>query len=143
MTFLSKLGSILAKVIGIVTGIGPIIQPFLGSGKAGTVATTAINDLTQIGQVVVTAEALIQGTGTGATKLAAATPLIAQIVQTSEMVSGKHIANEALFIQGCSKITGGTADVLNSLDANISSSGQSLTGGLTSAALTAGLTPKA
>lgn len=128
MSFLSKLGNVLARIVGIVTGIGPLVEPFLGSGKAATVTGTVVNDLTSIGQVVVQAEALIQGTGTGATKLAAATPLVAQIILTSEMVSGKKIANDALFIQGAGKVTSGIADVLNAIDpSEVKTSGPSLT----------------
>ena len=122
MTFLSKLGKVLATIVniaGIAAGIGPILQGFLGSNastsKAGAVVGTVVNDLTAIGQTVLSAETLIQGTGTGATKLAAATPLVAQIIQTSELVAGHKIANEALFIQGSQKITSGVADILNAL----------------------------
>jgi len=121
MTFLQKLGKVLAtiaNVAAVAAGIGPILQPFLGSGTASKIASTAVNDLTSIGQVVLQAETLIQGTGTGATKLSAATPLVAQIVQTSELIAGKKIANEALFIQGSQKITSGMADILNSLHAD-------------------------
>lgn len=117
-TFLSKLGKALATGLAIAAGVGPIVIPFLGSGKAASIASTAVNDFTAIGQTVVSAEALIQGAGTGAAKLAAATPLVTQIIQTSELVAGKKIANEALFVQGSSKITSGMADVLNSLEAN-------------------------
>lgn len=113
-TFLSKLGKVLAEVLVVAAGVGPVIAPFLGS-KVSATAGTVVNDLTSIGQVVVSAETLIQTPGSGTTKLAAATPLVSQIVMTSELVAGKKIANEALFIQGCSKITSGTADVLNSL----------------------------
>ncbi len=119
-TFLGRLGKILSTLVNIASyavGIGPILKPFLGSAGSTVVAAagTAVNDLTSIGQIVLQAEALIQGTGLGATKLAAASPLVAQIVQTSELVSGRKIANETLFIQGCTKITSGIADVLNSL----------------------------
>lgn len=119
MTFLSKLGKVLATIVniaGVAAGIGPILEGVLGSGsKVGTEIGKAVNDLTQIGQVVLQAETMIQTPGSGATKLAAATPLVASIVQTSELISGKKIANEALFIQGSSKITSGMADILNSL----------------------------
>lgn len=117
MTFLSKLGKVLATVVniaGMAAGVGPILAPFLGS-KVSAVFGKVTNDLTSIGQVVVQVEAILQGGGNGAQKLAAATPLTAQIVQTSELVAGHKIANEALFIQGCQKITSGTADVMNSL----------------------------
>jgi len=121
MTFLSKLGKFLAKagaiaanIAGIAAGIGPIIQPFLGA-KGGAIEGKVVNDLTQIAGVVTTAEAILQQPGSGAAKLAAATPLVMSILQTSEAISGKKVANEALFQQGASKITSGMADVLNSL----------------------------
>lgn len=118
MTFLKKLGSILAKGLAIAVGIGPLIAPYLGSGKAAAVATTVVNDLTSIGQVVLQAEALIQTPGSGATKLAAATPLIQQILQTSQLLDGKKITQPALLTQGAGKITSGVADILNSVDPN-------------------------
>jgi hypothetical protein len=118
-TFLSRLGKVLATVVNIASvaaGIGPILQGFLGSNtKVGAVVGTAVNDLTAIGQTVLSAEAMIQAPGSGVQKLAAATPLVSQIVQTSELVAGHKIANEALFIQGSQKITSGVADILNSL----------------------------
>ena len=121
MTFLSKLGKVLATIVniaGIAAGIGPILGSFLGSKVQAGVATVAgkiVNDLTAVGQTVLMAETMIQGTGTGAMKLAAATPLVAQIIQTSELVAGHKIANEALFIQGSQKVTSGVADILNAL----------------------------
>lgn len=117
MTFLSKLGKVLATIVniaGMAAGIGPILQGFLGS-KVGAVVGTAVNDLTAIGQTVLSAETIIQAPGSGAAKLSAATPLVAQIIQTSELVAGHKIANEALFIQGSQKITSGVADILNAL----------------------------
>jgi len=99
MTFLAKLGSFLARGIAILTGLTPLISPLFGSkaAEAGEYLGKAVNDLTAVGQVVVSAEALL-GAGTGPAKLAAAAPLIANIVKTSELVSGHQIANEALFI---------------------------------------------
>jgi hypothetical protein len=116
-TFLGKLGKALAEGFSIAAGVGPIIAPFLGS-KAQAVEGTVQNDLTSIGSVVTMAEALDQTPGNGAAKLAAATPLVAQIIMTSQLVSGKKIANPALFTQGAGKITSGLADILNSLDAS-------------------------
>lgn len=126
MTFLSKLGSFLAKGIAILTGVMPILEPYLGA-KAASVATTATNDLTAIGSVVLQAEALIQAPGSGPQKLAAAAPLVANIVKTSELVSGHKIANETLFIQGCTDLTNAVAEILNSLSADgVNSTGQAL-----------------
>lgn len=127
MTFLAKLGQLIAKGIAIISGASPLISLVLGSGpngqKAAGIEQTVAQDLTQIGSVVVTAESLLQGQA-GTAKLAAATPLVASIVKTSELVSGHQIANETLFTQGCTKITSGVADILNALsDKNVSGSG--------------------
>ncbi len=125
-TFLGKLGKALAQGLAIAAGVGPIIEPFLGS-KVQTAVTTGVNDLTSIGQLVATAEAMIQAPGSGAAKLAAASPLVAQIISTSELVAGKKITNEALFTKACQEITGGVADLLNSLDAGaVNTSGNPL-----------------
>ncbi len=119
MTFLKKLGQVLLQVVGVATGMGPLIAPFLGSGsKAATVAGTVVNDLTSIGSVVVQIETAFQALGpsvTGAQKLAAAIPLVANIIKTSEMVAGKKIANETLFTQAVTEYTQATVDLLNSL----------------------------
>ena len=115
MTFLKKLGEFLAKAVALAAGIGPLITPYLGS-KGGQAVSTTVNDLTSIGQVVVQAEAMIQTAGSGASKLAAAAPLVQQIVMTSELVSGHKIANTALFTTSCQQITSAVAGILNSLD---------------------------
>ena len=125
MTFLKKLGVILLKVVGVVAGAEPLIQPLLGSGATATKTATVTNDLTAIGSVVTqieTAFAAIPGS-TGAQKLQAATPLVGNIIKTSEMVVGKKIANEALFTQAIQEYTQATVDLLNSLDqSNITTS---------------------
>lgn len=118
-TFLGKLGKALAEGIAVFTGLEPLIAPFFGSNtKAASTVTTVANDLTAVGQVVVQAEALIQGSGTGATKLTAATPLVVNIVKTSELVAHKTIQNETLFIQGCTDLTNAVAEILNALSPN-------------------------
>lgn len=114
ISFLKKLGQVLAKGAAIALGVEPLVVKFLGSAMPAPVAT-AVNDLTAIGQMVVQAEAMLQGSGTGPQKLAAASPLVANIIQTSELMAGKKIANEAAFTAACQKITGDVADLLNSL----------------------------
>lgn len=118
MTFLKKLGTILVNVAGIAVGVGPLIQPFLGSGKASSTATTVVNDLTSMGQLIVQIETAFAGLPvqtTGAEKLKAAVPLVANVIKTSELISGKKIANEALFTQACTEYTQATVDLLNSI----------------------------
>lgn len=118
-TFLQGLGTVIGKVGGIALGIGPIVLPFLGGGKVAQeirqYEPTVINDLTQAAQVVTTAEAMFQTPGSGAAKLAAATPLVLQILRTSQAFDGKKIANEALAEQGASKIVSGLADFMNAI----------------------------
>lgn len=116
MSFLKVLGQILSKGLQLV-GLFPVIQPLLGSGKAATVVTTAVNDFTKIGTTVVQIETALQGK-TGADKLAAAVPLVQQIIQTSELVSGHQVANEAEFEAACTDITNGVVRLLNSLKAD-------------------------
>lgn len=123
MTFLKKLGQILAAGLQIVGQFFPILQPFLGSSAAAQRVTTAVNDFTQIGQVVLQVETALQG-ATGTAKLAAAVPLVAQIVKTSELVSGHPIKQESEFIGGVQDLTNAVVRVLNSLGSDhISSTG--------------------
>lgn len=114
MSFLKKLGSVLAKVAAVATGVYPLIQPALGSGKAAQLTGTVVNDFTQISSVIVMIETALQGK-TGAEKMAAVIPLVANIVKTSEVVSGKKIADEALFTKGIQELAQGAVDILNSL----------------------------
>lgn len=120
MDFLKKLGTIIVNVAGIAVGVGPLIKPFLGSGQAATVVGIAVNDLTQIGSLVATIEAAFAAVpnSTGAQKLQALVPLVANIIKTSEIVSGKTVADNPLFLQGCTEIGQGMVDVLKSLNAD-------------------------
>lgn len=119
MTFLKKLGSVLAQGIALATGMWPLVSRFFGSNTAAAnTATTVVNDLTQVGQIVVQAEAMFQGAGTGPSKLAAAAPLVANVIKTSELVSGHKISDEAGFTKACQEITSAVADLLNSLDSS-------------------------
>lgn len=113
-SFLSKLGGILRSGLQIVSTFFPILQPFLGSGKAQQVATTAVNDFTLVGQQVLAIETALDGTP-GPQKLAALVKLITPIIQTSQLVSGHQVANPALFQQGCTEVGQGVVDILNSL----------------------------
>lgn len=122
MTFLAKLGSILAKGIAILTGLGPLVQQYAGA-KTGAVVNTVVNDLTAVGGVVLNVESVL-GAGNGQAKLKAAAPLVANIVKASELISGHKIANETLFNQGVVDLTNAVAEIMNSLSAdNLQTSG--------------------
>jgi hypothetical protein len=117
MTFLKKLGQVLLKVVALATGIGPVILPFLGSGEVKEYAGKGLNDLTAIGQVIVQIETAFAAipNSTGAQKLQAAIPLVANIIKTSELVAGKKIANEGMFTQAVTEYAQATVDLLNAI----------------------------
>jgi hypothetical protein len=113
MTFLKKLGAFLAKAAAIAVGVGPLIQPFLGS--AAPVEQTAVNDLTQVAQIATMVEAVNQAPGSGGAKLAGATPLVLQVLRTSQAFSGKKIADEALAEEGARDIVTGVVKFMNAI----------------------------
>lgn len=118
MSFLKKLGQTVLKAIGVASGFLPIFQGVFGQG---TVVAQVTDDLSKIASAVQTVEVVVGAVSdpnakTGADKLKAVTPLIAQVVQTSEIIAGKKIHDDALFIQGCQKLGDGMADILNSLE---------------------------
>jgi hypothetical protein len=113
VTFLKKLGQLLLKGATLAAGIYPMVAPLLGS-KAQSTLSTAVNDLTLIANQAVTIETALEGK-TGADKFAALLPLVAQIIRTSELVSGKEIADETKFQLGVSELAQGVVDILNSI----------------------------
>lgn len=116
MSFLKKLGQFIATAGAMALGIGPLVSPLFGSkgDKIGGDINTVANDLTLIAQVVVQIETALQGQA-GADKRRAAIALIGPIIRTSQIVSGKKIADAALLEAGIGKITDGVVDVLNSI----------------------------
>jgi hypothetical protein len=119
MTFLKKLGQFLAQAVALATGIGPLITPFLGQGRASQIPGTVVNDLTQIAQVVTSVEAVVQTPGSGATKLAAATPLVLQIMRSSQAFAGMKIADETLAEKGASEVVQGIVDFMNAIHPDV------------------------
>lgn len=116
MSFLKKLGQVVAQVGALALGIGPLVSPMFGSkgDQVGGQIQTISNDLTLIAQVVVQIETALQGQA-GADKRRAAIALIGPIIRTSQIVSGKKIANAALLETGIGQITDGVVAVLNSI----------------------------
>lgn len=110
MKFLSKLGSIIGKVTAIATGIAPLFPQY--NKETGKVVDT----LNGIASVVMNAEVIGQVLNLpGADKLKGVTPLVAQILLSSDMMAGKKINDPILFKAGAEKIASGIADVLNSI----------------------------
>lgn len=120
MSFLKRLGSIIATIQGIFTGFAPIIQKEVP--QTGAILQIVSKDLAAVGDAVVTAEALGQmASMDGAAKAKYLAPIVAQIILSGTIVSGKKIANQALFLQGCGNLGGAVADILNSLHADSTS----------------------
>lgn len=120
MTFLAALGSLIVRGLQIVLGIAPIVQASAPSAS-GTVGAIA-SELQQISSIIIQVEAIGQALTpglTGAQKLQASTPLVAQILLQSAVLSGHTIADPALFTNGAEQIASGMANVLNSLKANV------------------------
>lgn len=113
MKFLTKLGTIIAKVTAVATGIAPLFPQY--DKETGKVVDT----LNGVAAIVMNVEVFGQVLNTpGADKLKAATPLVAQIIMQSDMMAGKKINDPVLFKQGVEKVAGGIADILNSVKDN-------------------------
>ena len=114
MSFLKKLGTVVLKIVGIWTGIAPILGNALPAGAA------AIEDkLGKLFNLIVTVEqTFVAAFGTdakkGSDKLRAAQPFVAQLIQQTDLLAGKKPKDEALFTDATTRLTGALADILNS-----------------------------
>lgn len=114
MTFLKKLGSIVFKIVGIWSGIAPILQ---SATPAGSIASTVEDKLGKAFGVIITAEQMFAATGgasTGSEKLKAATPFVAQLIQSTDLLIGKKPKDEVKFEAAATALTSALADILNS-----------------------------
>lgn len=118
MKFLTKLGQVVLEATKIILGFGPTVSMAIPSAAPAIAATTS--DLSEIAQVIQTIEVAGQALSVaGPGKLTATTPLVAQVILQSAVLSGHSIDNPDLFKGGAQKIADGMADVLNSLKADI------------------------
>lgn len=114
MSFLKKLGGIIATVIGVFNGFAPVIQKQFP--QTGGVLETVSKDMTEIANIVANVEAFGQLQNlSGPDKAKVAGPLVAQVLLNSALLANKKIANPAAFNAACVTIAGGVADLLNSL----------------------------
>jgi hypothetical protein len=116
MSFLKKLGQVVATIGATALGVGPLVTPLFGSkgGQAAAGVNAVLNDLTAISSVVIQIETALQGQA-GADKFKAAVALVGPIIKTSQLVSGKKVADQAMLQKGIEGVTQGVVDVLNSL----------------------------
>lgn len=115
MSFLKKLGLIAAQIGATAVGLGPIITPLFGNkaDKATQIIGSISNDLTAIATVIAQMEIALAGKA-GTEKFAAAVALVGPIIRTSQLATGKKIADPALLQKGIEGVTQGMVDVLNS-----------------------------
>jgi hypothetical protein len=117
MTFLKKLGQILAQVGQFAIGIEPLIDRMLPNG--GGIVRTVSQDLTEMANVVVNIETLANVMGTpGPDRLKQVAALLGPIVLQSAVVAKHDIGNPALFQQSLTGYAQATVDLLNSLKAD-------------------------
>lgn len=130
MSWLKALGKGLLAAGKVAPVVGPIVSAVV-PGAAAVVNSPAVartlDSLDEIANIIMVAEVMGQQAGsTGAQKLAAATPLVIQSVLATSVLTGKTIADPALFQLGCQKIGSGMADVLNSLQAPAAAESQAV-----------------
>jgi hypothetical protein len=118
MTWLKKIGMVALKVIGIASGLLPLVAPALSS--AGSGATNVVDRLKAAFDAVITAEQMFTAANgadakTGSQKLAAATPFVAQLVEDvcSEFSKKDQPKDATKFTAAVTQITAGLADALN------------------------------
>jgi hypothetical protein len=116
MNFLKKLGSVVMKIIGIWAGFSPLVQNAVQNSPTGT---KVVGEITQAFGVVQTAEQMFTAaygpdTKLPSQKLAAASPFVAQLIQSTDMLIGKHPKDEAMFTKGVQDYTSAMVTILNS-----------------------------
>lgn len=120
MGTLKRIGAILLNVTSVLAFGEPILKKFL-PGKAGEVLDKVNSELLEAAKIVTTSEVMIGAISapdakTGAQKLQAARPFMVQLIQSSEIMVGMKIRNEADFLKAVDTITGGVADLMNALE---------------------------
>lgn len=118
MTLLKKIGTIVAQTLNIVLGFGPLVSQLMPA--SATAIATVGSDLSQIGQIIMSVEAVgVSLQLSGPQKLTAAGPLVAQVIMQSALLANHKIADEAAFKAACAGIASNMADLLNSLHDNV------------------------
>ena len=100
MSWLKTVAQDLLKGITYASAIAQGIDPLVNqSTTAGKVLNTVTSDLGTIGNLTTVAETMATsiGNATGAQKLAAVLPFVSTLIQQSELVIGKTVADEAGF----------------------------------------------
>lgn len=115
MNWLKTVGSVALKVVGVATGLMPLVQR---ATVPNTQASVIEDKLVAGFNVIATAEQMFQAAmgpdaKTGSQKLKAATPFIAGIVQSIPIFDNKKPKDEAAFEQHCADLTSALANIFN------------------------------
>lgn len=120
MSVLKKIGQVILTAGGIATEVMGF--PFLSGllGKVSPVAPTVLGDLGKVAQIVSLVEVAypsIDGGKTGSAKLAAASPLVGQVIQSwaeSNLPGHNKLkVSPTIFKAHVATFTGAFADILN------------------------------
>jgi hypothetical protein len=116
MNFLKKIGSFVLKIIGLWTGLSPLLG---GLYAQGSTADKVIDKFGQAFGVIGSVEQVFTSAfGSGhkmpSEKLAAAVPYLSQIVQSTDLLIGKKPHDEAMFAAGISDLGSALVKILNS-----------------------------
>lgn len=118
MGWLKRVGQIALQIVVGIDTFGPMIKA-IASDRVDRVVDVVGDKTRQFVQVIAHAEMFGQALGlTGADKLTAATPAMAQVILSSDAMIGRKIKDPEKFKAGVAQITAGWADILNSLDDN-------------------------
>lgn len=115
--FLGKVGTVIAGILGIVTGFGPPLVALSGNKNGVTAVVDRVqSELQQVEGIVTTLQVVgeVQGMN-GEQKLAAATPLVAQVILQSSALAGRKVEQPDLFKAGCASIADGWVKIMQSL----------------------------
>lgn len=125
MNWLKKIGMLAAQGLALIAGFAPIVER-LNPSAAGVIATV-VSDLEVFQGIIQSVEAgtaALAAAGTtlsGPQKLVLALPAFEQAVLSSQFFIGKKIQDEAKFKAAIGGIASNYVDLLNALDANVSS----------------------
>ncbi len=120
MNFLAKAAQVVLKLIGVATGILPIIKPVVSNPETQKVLAATQDDLTKIQSAVISVEQVAASVGKAGTnipdsqRIAAAVPFVAQVIQQSELLANKKVHDEKLFEDATTRLTQAMSDILKS-----------------------------
>lgn len=118
-SWLKTVGADILKGISFATAIATGVDPLIANTSVGSKVTAITSELGTIGNVVTIVESTANAIGgaTGTAKATAALPYVSSLIQASELMVGKHVADEAGFEAGCQQVLNGVVAVLNSVKA--------------------------